>query len=75
MGDDVGAALRLALGPQRCAACDDAVLEYVAGVLADDGFEWGADAEAAVEAVGALLVGGGGSRAARAARDCPRPAP
>jgi ATP-binding cassette subfamily F protein 3 len=38
---------------------DAEVLEYVAGVLGDAGFEWGADAAGAVEAVGPLLLDGG----------------
>jgi ATP-binding cassette subfamily F protein 3 len=38
---------------------DAEVLEYVAGVLGDAGFEWGDDAEGAVEAVGPLLLDGG----------------
>jgi hypothetical protein len=50
----VGAALRAALGADRCARCDDAVLDYVASVLED--FEWGDSADAALEAVGEMLV-------------------
>ena len=56
MGDqDLGAALRAALGAERCGRCDEAVLEYVASVLADDE-DACADVDAALEAVGPLLV-------------------
>ena len=53
MSDDVGAALRSALGAERCGRCDDAVLDYVASVLQDEAFD---DVDAALEAVGPLLV-------------------
>ena len=53
MADDVGAALRAALGAVRCGRCDDAVLDYVASVLEDEAFD---DVDAALEAVGPLLV-------------------
>jgi hypothetical protein len=50
---DAAAALRSALGPDRCGRCDDAVLDYVASVLEDEAFD---DVDAALEAVGPLLV-------------------
>lgn len=49
-------ALSEALGPGRLAGVDEAILEYVGGVLEDDGFEWGDSPENALEAVGALLA-------------------
>lgn len=52
----VQSALGDALGPARFAALDGAVLEYIVGVLEDDGFEWGDSPESAMEAVGGLLV-------------------
>jgi hypothetical protein len=52
----VGAALRAALGAARCARCDETVLDYAAAVLEDESFEWGDTPEAALEAVGPLLV-------------------
>ena len=58
MGDDgnvLGAALRAALGAERCGRCDEAVLDYVASVLQDDQ-DACADVDAALEAVGPLLV-------------------
>ena len=59
MGDnanaDLGAALRAALGAERCGRCDEAVLEYVASVLQDDE-DACADVDSALEAVGPLLV-------------------
>lgn len=52
----VQAALDDVLGPGRLAGVDETVIEYIVGVLEDDGFEWGDSADNAVEAVGALLV-------------------
>lgn len=48
--------LREALDPARLASCDATVLDYVAGTLQDEDFDWGEDALDALEAVGPLLV-------------------
>lgn len=57
--DKMAAALRAHLDAQRLQQCDTAVLDYCAQTLSDDSFEWGADAELALEAIGPLLVESG----------------
>lgn len=52
MGVDVRAAVGQVLG----GAGDADVIEYCIGVLEDDTFEWGDDAEDANESLGPMLV-------------------
>ncbi|KAL4424205.1 hypothetical protein ABPG75_001506 [Micractinium tetrahymenae] len=51
---------------------DEAVLDYVAGVLEDEDFEWGEDAEEAFEAFGEMLVDSGCVADEAAAREACR---
>ncbi|GAQ87059.1 ATPase component of ABC transporters [Klebsormidium nitens] len=61
-------ALKQILGPEQTAALDSTILDYIVQVLQDETFEFGPGGEEAYEAVGSLLVEGGGVKDDREAR-------